>query len=182
MHPLVWVGKVAHGVLAMLREARRDAVRYLMDGMDDMDGMDRATARVAHIASVKTSRGGRAHPPLRLWKHPRGQSAPTLAPLKTSEGQSAPTLMPREASEGIERTHPCASESFVSLCAPLLGGLGKPLHFACNRKGGGAGVGGFEDGAADDEVCGTVADGLGGGRHALLVADIRTGRAYPGGD
>jgi len=48
---------VAHGVLAMRREARRDAVRYLMDGMDGMDDMDRATARVAPTAPAKTPEG-----------------------------------------------------------------------------------------------------------------------------
>jgi len=37
---------VAHGVLAMLGEARRDAVRYLMDNMDGMDDMDRMPLRL----------------------------------------------------------------------------------------------------------------------------------------
>ena len=47
----------------MLGEARRDAVRYLMDDMDGMDDMDRATARVTPTASVKIPEGvERTHP------------------------------------------------------------------------------------------------------------------------
>ena len=47
---------------------------------------------------------------------------------------------------------------------------------------GGDGVGGFGDGAADDEVVGAALEGFAGGEGALLVLEAFAGGADAGGD
>ena len=85
-------------------EARRDAVRYLMDGMDamdDMDRMDRATARVAPTGFRKTPEG--------LGRTRSCASAQVIAPRRIPLGHWAFRVGYWIFPEGLERTRPCAS-------------------------------------------------------------------------
>jgi len=80
----------------MLGEARRDAVRYLMDNMDKMDEMDRALLHSPFLISNSFPRG---------W--------------------SAPTLTPRGTSEGVERTRAYASVKVAHGVLAMLGKHGE---------------------------------------------------------
>ena len=80
-----------------------------------------------------------------------------------------------------------ARQSSLRMTAQLGRGLrGRTLegfgHLVEDGLGGGGGVLGLGDGAADDQVACAVAEGLGGGGDALLVADAGSGGADAGDD